>query len=83
MASTNSFTLFVFFSFSVQGGWLSFGNELFWIVVTDNGVTQSVVLKEPFWNFDGRCDKSPIGSCFPQQRAARSQSTAESTPASF
>lgn len=57
-----------FFSFSVQRGWLSFGNELFWIVVTDNGVTQSVVLKEPFWNFDGRCDKSPVPSCFPQQQ---------------
>lgn len=63
VASTNCYILFVFFP-SVQAGWLSFGNEIFWIVVTDNGVTQSVVLKEPFWNFDGRRDKSLVPTFF-------------------
>lgn len=53
------------------------------IIVTDNGVTQSVVPKESSWNFDGYCDESLVPSCLPQQYATWSQSTAELTPALF
>lgn len=47
MGSTNCFILFLFlFSFqSREVGCLLV--MIVWIVVTDNGVTQSVVLKEP------------------------------------
>lgn len=68
VGSTNCFYFVVFFS-SQSREVACLLVMIVWIVVTDNGVTQSVVLKEPSWNFDGYCDESLVLSCLPQQYA--------------
>lgn len=51
----------------------------FWVIVTDNGVTHYIILKEPPGKFDGLCEKSVVLNCFPLQCFGRSWATAEST----